>query len=90
MGKPPPGGVSRRCVCVVISLTRLNGSSLVINAELIETVESGPDTVLSLATGNRYIVRETVDEVVGKVIEYRKRVDADRPVRNPIKGFERE
>lgn len=74
----------------MIHLTRLNGSALVINAELIETVESGPDTVLSLATGNRYIVRESVDEVVGKVIEYRKRVESGRPVRNPIEGFTRE
>ena len=70
-------------------MSSARASPLVINAELIETVESGPDTVLSLATGNRYIVRETVDEVVGKVIEYRKRVESERPVRNPIEGFTR-
>ncbi len=74
----------------MIQLTRLNGGPFVVNAELIETIEACPDTVLSLATGNRLLVRESVDEVVAKAIEYRKRVDGDRPIRNPIQGFERE
>lgn len=74
----------------MISVTRLNGSPLTINAELIETVEKTPDTVISLATGNRYLVRETVDEVVAKVVEYRRKVNAERPVVNPIQGFQRE
>jgi flagellar protein FlbD len=74
----------------VIKLTRLNGSTMTINAELIETVEACPDTVIHLATNNRYVVRESVDVVVEKVIEYRKRVNAERPVVNPIEGFKRE
>lgn len=82
--RPPQAGGS-----IVIRLTRLNGSAITINAELIETVEKCPDTTLSLATGNRYLVRETVDEVVAKVIEYRRKVNAERPIPNPIQGFER-
>ncbi|MFA6030602.1 MAG: flagellar FlbD family protein [Elusimicrobiota bacterium] len=74
----------------MIKLTRLNGSTMTINAELIETVEACPDTVIHLATNNRYVVRESVDVVVEKVIEYRKRVNAERPVVNPIEGFKRE
>ncbi|MBI5242353.1 MAG: flagellar FlbD family protein [Elusimicrobia bacterium] len=74
----------------MIKVTRLNGQEITINAELIEAVEACPNTVISLATNNRYLVKETVDEVVGKVIEYRKRVNAERPVRNPIEGYKRE
>ncbi|MBI4386020.1 MAG: flagellar FlbD family protein [Elusimicrobia bacterium] len=73
----------------MISVTRLNGTPLTLNAELIETVEKTPDTVVSLATGNRYVVRETVEEVVAKVVEYRRRVNAERSAVNPIQGFER-
>lgn len=74
----------------MIKVTRLNGQEITLNAELIEAVEACPNTVISLATNNRYLVKETVDEVVGKVIEYRKRVNAERPVPNPIQGFKRE
>ncbi|MCX5789206.1 MAG: flagellar FlbD family protein [Elusimicrobia bacterium] len=73
----------------MIQLTRLNGTSFRVNAELIETVEACPDTVLSLATGNRIVVREKVDEVVARVIEYRKKVNSEKPAPNPIAGFER-
>lgn len=73
----------------MIQLTRLNGGTITLNAELIESVEATPNTVIHLATNNRYVVRETVDEVVAKVIEYRKRVNAERPAPNPIQGFER-
>lgn len=74
----------------MIELTRLNGTPFTINAELIETLEgSKNNTVLYLATNNRYLVRESVDEVVEKVIEYRKKVNADRGASNPIEGFDR-
>ena len=73
----------------MILVTRLNGTQITINAELIETVEKTPDTVISLATGNRYLLKETVDEVVAKVVEYRRKVNSERAVPNPIQGFER-
>jgi flagellar protein FlbD len=58
----------------MIRLHRLNGQEVVVNAELIETIEGHPDTVISLATGNRFIVQESVSEVIGRVVEYRKSV----------------
>jgi flagellar protein FlbD len=58
----------------MIRLHRLNGAEVIVNAELIETVEGHPDTVIGMATGNRYVVRETVTEVVGRIVEYRKTV----------------
>lgn len=57
----------------MITLTRLDGSRLTINAELIEFLEPTPDTVISLTSGRRVIVREPVAEVVRQVIEYRQR-----------------
>lgn len=74
----------------MISLHKLNGQALVVNAELIETLEPGPETVVHLATGNKITVREKADEIVAKVVEYRKSVNsAGKPV-NPISGYERQ
>ena len=54
----------------MIQLHRLNGKPFVLNAELIRTVESNPDTTITLTTGDHVIVRETMDEVVRKSIDY--------------------
>jgi flagellar protein FlbD len=58
----------------VIKVTRLRSAEpdLVINAELIETVEATPNTVITLTTGHKHIVQETQDEVIRKVIEYKR------------------
>lgn len=63
---------------VIIELTRLNDSKLVINAELIETIESTPDTVVTLTTNHRLVVKEDVEEVVEKAINYKRKI-AFRP-----------
>lgn len=57
----------------MIELTRLNGSVFVLNADLIETIEATPDTVISLVTGKKYVVREKVAEVIDRIVEFRKR-----------------
>ena len=54
----------------MIVLTRLNGQSFVVNAEKIRTVESTPDTVVCCDTGERLMVKETLNEVIGRAIEY--------------------
>lgn len=48
----------------MISLTRLNGKSFVLNALLIETVEATPDTLITLTTGKKFMVQEEVPQVV--------------------------
>ena len=59
----------------MIRLHRLNGQETIINADLIETVEShGQETVLALTTGNKIVVKEPVTEVVQRAIEYKKEV----------------
>jgi len=73
----------------MISLHKLNGQEVVVNAELIESVEATPDTVVNLATGNRFVVRDSVQEVIDKVIEYRKKVYSQKSVVNPLEGFEK-
>lgn len=54
----------------MIKLTRLNGSVYVLNSNLIETVESTPDTVITTVDGRKYVCKESVDEVIRKVIEF--------------------
>ncbi len=56
----------------MIKVTRLNGSELVLNCDLIEFVEAAPDTIISLVTGKKIMIKETPDEVIEKVAEYRR------------------
>ncbi|HIJ66285.1 MAG TPA: flagellar FlbD family protein [Candidatus Hydrogenedentes bacterium] len=58
----------------MIHVTRLNGSEFVINGDMIREVEATPDTVITLNTGQKIMVREAVDEVVAAVIEYKRRI----------------
>ena len=60
----------------MIDITRMNGSVLTINAELIEAVEETPDTVITLTTGRKIIVKESRQEVKNLVKSYRKDVFA--------------
>lgn len=74
----------------MISLHKINGQEIVVNAELIETLEPGPDTLILLATGNKLTVREKADEIIAKVVEYRKSVNASGKPVNPIGSYERQ
>ena len=58
----------------MIHLTRLNHLPLVLNADLIESIEVTPDTVISLTTGQKLVVRETAEEVVRRVVEFRRAI----------------
>ncbi|GAC1659549.1 MAG: flagellar FlbD family protein [Acidobacteriaceae bacterium] len=58
----------------MIPLTRLNGVRFWLNAEIVKTLEASPDTMISLTTGEKLLVRETIDEVCGRVIGYRRRL----------------
>lgn len=56
----------------MIRLTRLNAREFVVNAEMIEFVEAIPDTMISLVSGKKLMVTESVDQVIERVIEYRR------------------
>lgn len=60
----------------MITLTRLSGAQFVLNADLIERVESAPDTVICLIDGKKYLVAESVEDVVEAVREHRTRLIA--------------
>ncbi len=55
----------------MIELTRLNGTPIVLNSDLIKTAEASPDTMLTLINGEKLIVRETCAEVTERVLAYR-------------------
>lgn len=62
----------------MIKVTRLRATDeLVINAELIETVEATPDTVITLTTGHKFIVQEGQEEVLRRVIAYKRSIFRD-------------
>lgn len=56
----------------MIRVTRLDGSQFFVNAEYLQTVESNPDTHLHLVNGHSYVVREPAEEIVERIIEYRR------------------
>lgn len=58
----------------MIKLHRLNGAEVIINAELIETVEGEKNTVIVLTSGNKFLVKENIDEVISAVIDYKRKI----------------
>lgn len=56
----------------MIRLTRINHRPLVVNSDLIEHVESTPDTVISMTTGQKFVVLESAEEVIDRVIQFRR------------------
>ena len=58
----------------MIELTRLNNEKIVVNADLIEFLERTPDTLVTTSTGKKLMVKETIDEVVEKVIAFHHRL----------------
>jgi len=63
----------------MVKITRLNNSVLVVNGDMIEFVEATPDTIITLTTGRKVVARESVEEIVDKVVEYKRRYLASLP-----------
>src|SRR6056297_230581 len=75
IGKIQTGWVSilAKGTIAMIKLTRLDGEPFVLNADLIRYVEKRPDTFITLTSGERIVVGETMDQVVDRAIEYQQR-----------------
>lgn len=58
----------------MIYVTRLNHTPVVLNCDLIEHIETTPDTVISLTTGQKMMVLESADEVIDRVVRYRRSI----------------
>ena len=76
----------------MIQLTRLNNSPLAVNADLIKYVEEAPDTVITLLSGEKLVVRETTEQVIARVRDFRRSIlacnaDAATPEPKPGSGI---
>jgi flagellar protein FlbD len=58
----------------MIKVTRLNNKEYYINFDLIETLEETPDTVITLRDGKKFVVLESVDEIIQRIIEFKRKV----------------
>jgi flagellar protein FlbD len=68
----------------VIKVTRLDGSEMTVNSDLVEVVEGTPDTVISLLNGHKLVVREPVEVVIDRVVEYRRRINRCPVIRDRL------
>ncbi len=59
----------------MITLTRLNGQPVMLNCDLIESVERNGDTVVTLTTGNAVVVLDTLDEIEAKVVAFKRKLN---------------
>ena len=58
----------------MIKATRLNGREFVVNADLIQFLEETPDTVITLTSHEKVVVKEPVDEIIKRVVEYARTI----------------
>ena len=58
----------------IIKVYRFDGSELVVNADLIETVEATPDTVITLTTGKKIVITDGVEDIIKKVMGYKREI----------------
>jgi flagellar protein FlbD len=80
----------------MIHLTRLNNRLMVVNSDLIKFIENAPDTVITLVTGEKIVVLESAEEVIARIVEYRRRLHGPQievhtsgnPVEQPVRGEE--
>lgn len=74
----------------MIKLTRFDGSEVAVNAEMIKFVEAAPDTIVTLASDQKLLVLETVDEVIEKVVDYKRLAYRSLPEKRERKEEEEE
>jgi flagellar protein FlbD len=64
----------------MISLRRLNNQAIMVNADLIESLESTPDTVVTLTSGNKLLVRDSMEEIQSKIVDFKRRIYGPKEV----------
>lgn len=58
----------------MLEVTRLNGQKIVINCDLIEYIDANPDTTITLTTANKFVVKESIEDVVEKIVKYKNKI----------------
>jgi flagellar protein FlbD len=73
----------------VLQLTRLSGPAFALNPDLIERAEATPDTVVTLVNGSKYVIRESLDELIELIHDYRVALIAAAQVNGagPVNGY---
>jgi len=61
----------------MVSLHRLNDDLFILNSNHIEKIEEKPDTIITLTNDNKYVVKESADEIIGKIIDFKKKLGID-------------
>ncbi len=62
----------------MIKVTRLNGEPIYLNSNLIEFIEATPDTMITLTTGKKIIIKENIDYVIERIVEYNSKISQYR------------
>ena len=62
---------------LMIAVTRLDGSAILLNDDLIESIEQTPDTMLLLVNGHKVLVRDAPDQLVQRIVEFRRAISRD-------------
>ena len=58
----------------MIILTKINNQEFAINSDLIETIEQTPDTIITMTTGNKYVVKQSQEEIIRRIIQYKRKI----------------
>jgi flagellar protein FlbD len=58
----------------MIKVTRLDNRELVVNVDLVEFLEATPETIVTMSTGKKVVVKEPIDEVIRRIVEFRCRI----------------
>jgi len=66
----------------MIRITRLNHTPMILNSDLIEHIEMTPDTVIALTSGQKYMVLETTDEIIERVVSFRQSLVRNQPAQS--------
>lgn len=59
---------------MLISITKLNDREMIINCDLIESMEATPDTTITLTTGRKVIAKESIDDIINEIIQYKRKL----------------
>lgn len=70
----------------MIRLTLFNDADIVVNSDLIESIERTPDTLISLTTGKKVMVKESVEDVISKVIKFRRQTASNAGLKLVVRG----
>jgi flagellar protein FlbD len=69
----------------MIRVTRLNSAPMILNSDLIEHIDQSPDTVIALTTGQSVRVRETADEILSRIVDFRRTIQSHAYAVTPIR-----